>query len=39
MKSIKIKTQTTTEVLIEDKHYCPDCYIYNEETDEYIAKS
>lgn len=24
---------------IEDKHYCLDCYIYNEETDEYKVKN
>ena len=23
---------------IDGKHYCPDCYEYDEETDEYIPK-
>ena len=25
-------------VEIEDKHYCPDCYEYNDELDEYVPK-
>ena len=23
---------------IEDKHYCPDCYEFNDELDEYVPK-
>lgn len=23
---------------INDKHYCPDCYEYNDELDEYVPK-
>lgn len=24
---------------IDGKHYCPDCYEYDEESDEYVAKN
>lgn len=24
---------------IDDKHYCPDCYEYDEEIDEYVPKA